>query len=92
MNNITQLYQITPDELKEFITKGIKENLKGLVNNSTPPQEKYLTRKDVSDLLSISLPTLSLWVQKGLIPCYRVSNRVYFKASDIDASLNQIKI
>ncbi len=91
MINITQLHEITPEELLDLISKGLKEPLQELLTNPEPQQEKYLTRKEVSHLLSISLPTLGDWVKRGLIQSYRIGNRVFFKASEIDASLKQIK-
>lgn len=92
MKNIIQLHSITPDELKEIIQSGLKENLKELLISSNPQQEIYLTRQEAADLLRISLPTLTDYVKRGIIPANRISNRVLFKRSSIEQSLKQIKV
>jgi excisionase family DNA binding protein len=77
----------------ETILNGLKENQKELlISSNQKPQNEYLTRKEVSKLLSISLPTLHDWVKRGLILSYRCGNRVYFKSSEIEQSLKQIKL
>lgn len=92
MKNITQLHSITPDELLELIQNGVKENLKELLNSSKPQHEKYLTRQETADLLRVSLPTLTNYVKRGIIPANRISNRVLFRRSDIEQSLKQIEV
>jgi excisionase family DNA binding protein len=92
MTNITQLHETTPIQLLETILEGLKENQKELLLSSNQkPQKKYLTRKEVSKLLSISLPTLHDWVKRGMLKSYRCGSRVYFKGSEIEQSLKQIK-
>ncbi|MBU3714785.1 MAG: helix-turn-helix domain-containing protein [Ferruginibacter sp.] len=49
--------------------------------------ETYLTRKEVADLLKCDLSTLYHWTQKGLLKAYGIGNRVYYKLSEIEASL-----
>ena len=48
---------------------------------------EYLTRKDVSELLQISLMTVDNWTLTGVLKAYRLGRRVYFKRSEIEASL-----
>jgi excisionase family DNA binding protein len=89
---ITQVNEVTPNQLLEMLLNGLIENQKELLKSSNQqPQNKYLTRKEVSKLLSISLPTLHDWVKRGLIKSYRCGNRVFFKSSEIEQSLKQIK-
>lgn len=54
--------------------------------------EKYLTRKEVSGLLKITLPTLGEYVKKGKIPAYRFGSRVLFKSTDVEKVLKQVKV
>lgn len=49
-----------------------------------------LTRRQVSDLLSIDLSTVHNWTKKGILPAYRLGGRVYFKLSDIENNLDRI--
>lgn len=53
---------------------------------------EYLTRSEVCKLLKIDLSSLHRWRKEGKIPSFGISNRVYFKRSDIDAIINQNKL
>lgn len=50
-----------------------------------------LTRHETADLLRVSLVTLNDWTNKGILLSYRLGNRVYYKRSEIDAAMTQIK-
>lgn len=81
-NNITQLHNVNPEELVSNILKGV-ENLLIRNNNTKTDSEKLLTRSEVSELLSISLPTLRNYVKRGLIKEYRMGSRVLYKSSEV---------
>ena len=49
--------------------------------------ETYLTRKEVADMLKCDLSTLFHWTRKGMLKAYGIGNRVYYKLSEIEASL-----
>jgi excisionase family DNA binding protein len=48
---------------------------------------QYLTRKEVSVILRISLPTLHQWTKNSFIKSYRIGNKVYYKSVDIEKSM-----
>lgn len=59
---------------------------------ATKPQEpstgqKYLTRKQTADLLSVSLPTLNEYTKKGKINACRFGVRVLYNQNEIEATL-----
>jgi excisionase family DNA binding protein len=54
-------------------------------------EEAILTRHETADLLRVSLVTLNDWTNKGILTAYRLGNRVYYKRSEIDAAMTQIK-
>jgi excisionase family DNA binding protein len=62
-------------------------------NGNTLPkyQSDYLTRSDVASLFKISLVTVYQWTQSGVLRAYRLGSRVYFKRSEIEASLTVIE-
>ncbi len=82
--NITQ---IDPDEFLSRFDFRLKEILEKI---SSQKSEELLTRKEAAKYLKISLTTLYYWTKKGKIPAYSVSNRLYYKRSEIDASLIKI--
>ena len=49
--------------------------------------DALLTRKETAEYLKIDSSTLWSWTKKGKIKCYGISNRRYYKKSDIDKAL-----
>ena len=85
MESITQLHNISPEELKKELTNAFKDVLIEYILNSKPTQkeEVLLTREDTAKLLKISLPCLHNWMNKGILEAYKIGNRTYFYESDI---------
>ena len=49
-------------------------------------EERYLTRKEVSAILKISLPTLHALTQEGKIKHYKLGRRlIRYKQSDLES-------
>lgn len=57
---------------------------------NAPAPVGYLTRQAVAELLGVSLVTVTDWTNKGFLKSYRLGNRVYFKAAEIDAAMLEI--
>ena len=87
-NNITQVFGITPEELKEDILNDVRDELKTLAQNFKPTEPpEYLTRKEVAKILKISLVTLHDWNKKKILNPYRLGNLIRYKSSEIDDAL-----
>lgn len=58
-------------------------------SKSAEPQkpEKYITRREVSDILRVSVVTVSDWTRKGILIAYKVGNRVYYKSDEVENAL-----
>jgi excisionase family DNA binding protein len=84
------LQGITEQELLQKIEVIIEKKLLELVK-PPKPDDKFLTRKEVTGLLHITLPTLDAWTKEGLIPSYRIGKRVLYKSADIDESITERK-
>jgi hypothetical protein len=86
-----QLIEVTPQQLQEEILKGIKTQLREFAGlfKATPPDE-YLTREETAMLLKIDLSTLWHWKNKGILIPHGISNRVYYKRSDIDKAMTKL--
>lgn len=48
---------------------------------------ELLNRKEVAELLSVSLPTLNVWSKNGLLKPIKLNTRVRYLKSDIEALL-----
>ncbi len=59
--------------------------------NNKIPDEKLLSRKEASDLLKISLPTLNNWTKENKLISYGIGGRVYYKKEELLDSLEKLK-
>ena len=85
MKNTIILQDVTIDDLQEMISSTIDEKLNHFLHQKE--LQKYLTRKEVSKLLSISLPTLNEYTKTGKLKGYRIGGRVLYRADEIEDSL-----
>lgn len=98
------LQGITPAEFKELFLEAFKEaqcqtpsegdapiNRKSLFSEveNKPKVDAYLTRKQVSEILQISLPTLHQYTKDELITSYRFGNKIRYKKEDIETALTK---
>ena len=83
--------EISSQEIKivldtEEISSKVLDQLKILISNA----EELKTRQQASEFFQINLSTLWMWTKSGKIPCYSIGNRIYYKRSDLEASLTKI--
>lgn len=79
---IDQLASAIAEKLQYYFPTQIKENHK---------EECYRTRKETSEMLNISLPTLNNYTKNRILTGYRVGARVLYKQSEIEAALSKMK-
>lgn len=90
MNRI-HLFEITPEELVARVVNELKQSQQ-LANPQTISQpEEYLTVKDVADLFHISIATVNNWRREGILVAYQIGGKVFFKRSEIENSLVELK-
>jgi excisionase family DNA binding protein len=85
---------VTMNELLEKIESIIEKKLeiqKKKLASEIVPNNRYLTRREVCELLRISPPTLHDWIKLGIIKSYKIGNRVLYKERQIDESLTHRK-
>jgi excisionase family DNA binding protein len=83
--NITQVHGVTPEQLKAEILEGFRLEIQELSKNFTPKEPTvWITRKDASELLGVSLVTIHNWTKDRIIIAYKIGNRVRFKRSDLE--------
>ena len=85
------LYSSSKDDLKSLISETIKEELKMFFKKENEPDNRMLTRKEVSAMLGVSLVTLSNWVKEGIVPAVRLNSSVRFRMADIESAMKEIK-
>jgi len=82
---------ITPDELRELVVVTVREQLESFFKKEKEPDNRLLTRKEVSGMLGISLPTLSLWTKSGVIQAVRIGNSIRYKSENIEQALQTVQ-
>ena len=91
MENNIILTPIPLDILLQSFREIIKEEMK--IQQLNDLQEKLLSPKETCALFrpKICLPTLARWSEQGLIPRHDLGGRVWYKYSEILASLKRLK-
>ena len=86
-----QFIQVTPEKLQDDILKGVEEKLSELKKEFQPKEPtEYLTRKEVAELLKIDLASVHNWTKKGKLKAYGIGGRVYYKRTEVDASIKPL--
>lgn len=70
---------MTKEEFLEAISSAVQEELKDCCGED----EEILKTSQVLDMLGVSKPTLYVYIEKGLIPQYKVEGRVFFLKSEV---------
>ena len=89
MENSILIRNLTMEELQEMIRSTIKEEIQQ-ASTFKKKETIYLTRKEASTFLKISLPTLNNYTKAGRINGFRIGTRVLYKLEDLELNLNAI--
>jgi excisionase family DNA binding protein len=91
MNDLL-LSTIPYSELQTLISTTVQTAVQLATAHLQPKEnEEFLTRKQTSTILGVSLVTLSEWTKEGKVKGYRIGSRVRYKRSEIEKSLLSIK-
>lgn len=83
-----QLIQLTPQQLQNIVSEGVKVQLEDFKKQFQPIQPKeYLTRQNVAEMFSVNLSTLHNWNRTGKLQPLGISGRVYYLRSDVESAL-----
>jgi predicted DNA-binding transcriptional regulator AlpA len=86
-----QFFEVSPEQLQQQITSGVKEQLNEFLKNYTPKQpNEYLTRKEVATLFNVDISTIHNWCKSGRLKPLGLGSRVYFLRSEIDKCLTPL--
>ncbi len=82
------LHNISPENLELIIKEAVKSQLEEFFKYiSIDNSNELLTRAQACSLLKINMTTLWNWTKKQKIISYGIGNRVYYKKSELLASL-----
>lgn len=83
-----QLIQLSPEEFSENILSGMRAQMEDLKRNFKPKTpEELLTRQEAADMLKVDISSIYNYTKRGILKPYGIGSRVYYKRSEIEASL-----
>jgi hypothetical protein len=90
---MTNIILLQEEDVKRLLKESIREELLGsaVLQPKIPPEEPLLSRQQIAAELGISLVTLHAWMKTGL-PYLRMNGRVYFKRSEVIASMKHNRL
>ncbi len=93
MQNSILLQNVTPEQLAELISEGVKSQLQDFKKDLTSQKanDELLTREQTCKFLQINSSTLWHWTNKGKVKAYGIANRRYYKRSELMECLTQLK-
>ncbi len=84
-----QLIELSPEDLKSEIVQAVKAELYILFKENKPkPPTVWLTRKEASKKIGVSLVTLHNWNLSGELKAHKIGGSVRYKLSDIKKKLS----
>jgi hypothetical protein len=93
MSATVQFISVTPEQLQNEISNGIKRQLDDFLKHFTPKQpNEYLSRKDISDMFGVDLSTVHNWCKSGKLNPLGIGSRVYFLRSEVEGSLKPLNV
>ena len=88
-NNII-MEKLTTNELVAIIEKIINKALNDGKEKSIGISTDYITRKEASEMLSVSFPTLRSWHKAKLLIAYKIGTRVFYKINEVHQAMKQV--
>jgi hypothetical protein len=88
---ITLVHHTNLEELTESISKAVEKILAPFREKIQPKEQTtWITRKQVAEILSISLVSVDDWTKRNILTAYRISNKKRYKRHEVENSLTKI--
>ena len=82
---------IQSEDLQVLIKNAVREVLADAPQLQHPPDPEptaeLMTRKEVSKLFGVSMPTLIAWSKENILPCLHFKRSVRYKKGDVERLL-----
>lgn len=82
---------MSKEELKTLIHDSFHESVTTLSASQKSPVNDLVKIEDVCKALKLSKVTIHKWKKQGLLPFHRISNRIFFKMTEVIESLKKIQ-
>jgi hypothetical protein len=88
-NNNTMIVTLTIEQLHDLIRESVREELQD-IRPAKEETTKLLTRLEACKALHVSLPTLSRYMDLGIVKGQKVGNRILIPHENIKNALTDI--
>lgn len=83
MNEKLILTNLTEESIRLMIQESVTQALLNFSIPETSKDEELIKVEQVAKILNVSTITVHTWKNSGKIPFHRISNKIYFKKSEV---------
>lgn len=83
---MVQVEGVTVGALLSEVERIVKKEMAGLVAAPTPEREVFVSRQQVADMFSVTLPTVHAWMNAGILKPYKIGNKTRFLLHEVKAA------
>lgn len=83
---ILQVEGINSNSLLEEVSKLLDAKLSKLAPAPPPENTTYITRQQVAEMFTITLPTVHAWINVGILKPYKIGNKTRFLLNEVKAA------
>ncbi len=83
---MTQIFtSFSEKEFRELLAEQVETAIKAIIIARPAPEslKPFLTRKETSEMLGVSFPTLHLWEKAGILKPDRIGRRVLYSVDEV---------
>jgi excisionase family DNA binding protein len=89
MEQITQSFV---DFIKPLIKQSVREAMTELEVEQKEQQPRFITRKQVAEMLGVSLVTVHSYINKGLLNARKIGNKTLFAEGEVLRAIKGRKV
>tara|TARA_R110002153_G_scaffold16125_1_gene57016 strand:+ start:864 stop:1124 length:261 start_codon:yes stop_codon:yes gene_type:complete len=78
----SNVFETTQDQLVARVVSELKNEYK-----QAPFSDNYLTKRQLTELLTVSLSSVNNWTRDGVIQAYQLGGKIFYKASEIECAM-----
>ena len=76
------------DDLADRIANKIEERI--IARTNYTKADRYLSRRQLSELLDVDLSTLHRWSRSGVLPSHRIGGKILYIREDVESALKRV--
>jgi excisionase family DNA binding protein len=82
----TNVFETTQDQLVARVVNELKNEYKQATFT-----DYFITKRQLTELLTVSLSTVNNWTRDGIIQAYQLGGKIYYKASEIECAMIKLE-